>query len=68
VARQAAVGALNSAPHIHARLTSAGADLVAEAGEFAVDTSVSPRGVRGGPAEDNGAQAGGNSWSTGPVG
>jgi hypothetical protein len=32
-----------------------GADLVAEAGEFAVDASVSPVGVLGGQAHDQGA-------------
>ena len=42
-----------------------GADLVAEAGEFAVDASVSPGGVLGGQAEDQGAQAGGDGGSTG---
>ena len=45
-----------------------GADLVAEAGEFAVDASVSPGGVLGGQAEDQGAQAGGDGGSTGSGG
>jgi hypothetical protein len=36
-----------------------GADLVAEAGEFAVDAAVPPGGVLGGQAEDQGAQSGG---------
>ena len=43
-----------------------GADLVAEAGEFAVDASISPCRVLGGQAEDQGAQAGGDGWSPGP--
>ena len=42
-----------------------GADLVAEAGEFAVDASISPGGVLGGQADDQGAQAGGDGWSAG---
>ena len=45
-----------------------GADLVAEAGEFAVDASISPGGVLGGQAHDQGTQAGGDGWSTGPDG
>ena len=45
-----------------------GADLVAEAGEFAVDASVSPGGVLGGQAHDQGAQAGGDGGSTGSGG
>ena len=45
-----------------------GADLVAEAGEFAVDASVSPGRVLGGQAHDQGAQAGGDGGSTGPDG
>ena len=45
-----------------------GADLVAEAGEFAVDASVSPGGVLGGQADDQGAQAGGDGRSTGSDG
>jgi hypothetical protein len=47
---------------------SGGADLVAEAGEFAVDPSVAPGGVLGGQAEDQGAQAGGDGWPTGSGG
>src|SRR3954470_20045238 len=43
-----------------------GADLVAEADEFAVEASVSPGGVFGGQTDDQGAQAGGDGWSTGP--
>ena len=42
-----------------------GADLVAEAGELAVDASVSPGGVLGGQADHQGAQAGGDGGSTG---
>ena len=42
-----------------------GADLVAEAGEFAVDASVSPGGVLGGQAHDQGAEASGDGGSTG---
>jgi hypothetical protein len=42
-----------------------GADLVAEAGEFAVDASISPGGVLGGHADDQGAQAGRDGWPTG---
>jgi hypothetical protein len=42
-----------------------GADPVAEAGEFAVDASISPGGILGGQADDEGAQAGGDGWSTG---
>ena len=42
-----------------------GADLVAEAGEFAVDASVAPGGVLGGQADGEGAEAGGDGWSTG---
>ena len=45
-----------------------GADLVAEAGEFAVDASISPGGVLGGQADDQGAQASGDGRSTGPDG
>jgi hypothetical protein len=45
-----------------------GADLVAEAGEFAVDAAVSPGGVLGGQADDQGAQAGGDGGSTGSGG
>ena len=45
-----------------------GADLVAEAGEFAVDASVPPVGILGGQADDEGAEAGGDGWSTGPDG
>ena len=41
-----------------------GADLVAEAGEFAVDASVSPGGVLGGQADGEGAEAGGDCWPT----
>ena len=37
-----------------------GADLVAEAGEFAVDASISPAGVLGGQAEDQGTEARGD--------
>jgi hypothetical protein len=36
---------------------------VAEAGEFAVDASISPGGVLGGQANDQGAEAGGDGWS-----
>jgi hypothetical protein len=43
---------------------SGGADLVAEAGEFAVDPSVAPGGVLGGQAHDQGAQAGRDGWPT----
>jgi hypothetical protein len=42
-----------------------GADPVAEADGVAVDASVSPGGVLGGQAEDQGAQAGGDGGSTG---
>ena len=42
-----------------------GADLVAEAGEFAVDAAVAPGGVLGGQAEDQCAQAGGDGRSNG---
>jgi hypothetical protein len=42
-----------------------GADLVAEAGEFAVDALISPGGVLGGQANAEGAQAGGDGGSTG---
>jgi len=45
-----------------------GADLVAEAGEFAVDASISPGGVLGGQTDDQGTQAGGDGRSTGPDG
>ena len=45
-----------------------GADLVAEAGELAVDPSVSPGGILGGQPHDQGAQAGGDGWSTGSDG
>ena len=45
-----------------------GADLVAEAGEFAVDAPVPPGGVLGGQAHDQGAEAGGDGRSTGPDG
>jgi hypothetical protein len=44
-----------------------GADLVAEAGEFAVDASVAPGGVLGGQADEQGAQAGGG-WLADRVG
>jgi hypothetical protein len=40
------------------------ADLVAEAGELAVDASVAPRGVLRGQADDQGAHASGNRAST----
>ena len=40
------------------------ADLVAEAGELAVDASVAPGGVLGGQADGQGAHAGGNRGST----
>ena len=45
-----------------------GADLVAEAGELAVDAPVAPGRVLGGQADDQGAQAGGDGGSTGPGG
>src|SRR3954470_7428805 len=45
-----------------------GADLVAEAGEFAVDAAVAPGGVLGGQADHQGAQASGDGRSTGPDG
>ena len=45
-----------------------GADLVAEAGEFAVDAAVSPCRILGGQAEDQGAEAGGDGGSTGSGG
>ena len=41
-----------------------GADVVAEAGEFAVDASVSPRGVLGGQADRKSSQACGEGGST----
>ena len=41
-----------------------GADLVAEADEFAVDASVAPSGVLGGQADDQSAHAGGHGGST----
>jgi hypothetical protein len=40
--------------------------MVAEAGEFAVDPSISPGGVLGGQAHDQGTQASGDGRSTGP--
>jgi hypothetical protein len=43
-----------------------GADLVAEAGELAVDASIFPCRILGGRAEDQGAQAGGDGRSPGP--
>src|SRR5918995_1996046 len=43
---------------------SGGADLVAEAGEFAVDASVAPRRVLRGQADGKGTEAGGEWWST----
>ena len=42
-----------------------GADLVAEAGELAVDASISPGGVLRGQANDQGTQAGGDGGSAG---
>jgi hypothetical protein len=42
-----------------------GADLVAEAGELAVDAAVAPGRVLGGQTEDQGTQAGGDGGSTG---
>ena len=43
-----------------------GADLVAEAGEFAVDAAVSPGRILGGQTHDQGAEAGGIGGSTRP--
>jgi hypothetical protein len=45
-----------------------GADLVAEADEFAVDASISPRRILGGQAHDQGAQACGDGGSPGSDG
>jgi hypothetical protein len=45
-----------------------GADLVAEAGELAVDAVVPPCRILGSQAEDQGAQASGDGRSTGPDG
>jgi hypothetical protein len=45
-----------------------GAELVAEAGEFAVDPSVSPGGVVGGQTNCECADADGDGWSTEPGG
>jgi hypothetical protein len=45
-----------------------GADLVAEAGEFAVDASVSPRRILGGQADPQGAHAAGMAGRPGRVG
>ena len=45
-----------------------GADPVAESGEFAVDAAVSPGGVLGGQAHDQGADTGGDGGSTGRTG
>ena len=42
-----------------------GPDLVAESGEFAVDASISPAGVLGGQAEDQGTDARGDGRSAG---
>ena len=43
-----------------------GADLVAEAGELAVDAAVPPGGILGGQADDEAAEAGGDGGSAGP--
>jgi hypothetical protein len=41
-----------------------GADFVAEAGEFAVDSSVAPGQILGGQADREGSEAGGDGWSS----